>query len=145
LLGSSQVLWLTPCLVVGPRWLLVYLGAQILAGQYLGATIASNHKGMTTWPAGYRAGFVERQVLSSRNIRPGRLVDFVLGGLNYQIEHHLFPYMSRAHLNRARSLVRQFCAEQDLAYDEQGVVASYRIVLRELRAIGGQHDVGSAA
>jgi fatty acid desaturase len=144
LLAASLVLWLTPCLVVGPRWLLVYVGAQILGGLYLGATIAPNHKGMVTWPAGSRAGFVERQVLSSRNVRPGRLVDFVLGGLNYQIEHHLFPYMSRAHLNRARTLVRQFCGEQGLAYDERGVVASYRIVLRELRAVGPQRTSGSA-
>jgi fatty acid desaturase len=135
LLGASQLLWLTPCVVLGPRWLLVYVAAQILSGLYLGATIAPNHKGMVTWPAGVRAGFVERQVLSSRNVRPGPLVDFVLGCLNYQIEHHLFPYMSRAHLNQARTLVRQFCAEQGLAYDERGVVASYRMVLRELRAI----------
>ena len=144
LLGASQVLWLAPGVVVGPRWLVVYLGTQILGGLYLGATIAPNHKGMVTWSAGYQAGFVERQVLSSRNVRPGRLVDFILGGLNYQIEHHLFPYMSRARLNRVRVLVRQFCAEQGLAYDERGVVASYRIVLRELRAIGRQRESGSA-
>ena len=144
LLGASQVLWLAPCLLVGPRWLVVYVGAQIVGGLYLGATIAPNHKGMVTWPAGYQA-IRRTKVLSSRNVRPGRLVDFVLGGLNYQIEHHLFPNMSRAHSNRVRILVRQFCAEQGLAYDERGVVAPYRIVLRELRAIGQQREVDSVA
>jgi hypothetical protein len=63
LLGASQVLWLAPCVLVGPRWLVVYVGAQILGGLYLGATIAPNHKGMITCLAGYQAGFVERQVL----------------------------------------------------------------------------------
>lgn len=144
-LAISQVLWLAPFLVLGPRWLVIYVGAQILGGLYLAATIAPNHKGMITWPAGYQAGFVERQVLSSRNVRPGPVVDVVLGGLNYQIEHHLFPHISRAHLNRVRILVRQFCAEQGLAYDERGLVESYRIVLRELRAMGRHDEVGSAA
>jgi fatty acid desaturase len=114
LLGASLALWLTPCIAIGPRWLLTYVGAQIMGGLYLGAAIAPNHKGMATWPAGSSAGFVERQVLSSRNVRPGWLVDFVLGGLNYQIEHHLFPGMSRRHLHRARDMVRRFCAEQGL-------------------------------
>lgn len=139
LLGVSQVVWLAPSIAIGPRWLVVYVTAQMLSGVYLGATIAPNHKGMLTWSAESRTGFVERQVLSSRNVRPGLLVDFVLGGLNYQIEHHLFPYMPRAHLNAARLLVRDFCAEQGLAYDERGVVASYRIVLR---VIGRPREAG---
>jgi fatty acid desaturase len=32
--------------------------------------------------------FLRTQVLTSRNVRGSRLVDFLLGGLNYQIEHH---------------------------------------------------------
>ncbi|HYM53972.1 MAG TPA: fatty acid desaturase, partial [Solirubrobacteraceae bacterium] len=35
--------------------------------------------------------FLRRQVLTSRNVRGNWLTDFTLGGLNYQIEHHLFP------------------------------------------------------
>jgi len=141
LLASSVVLWLAPCLLLGPRWLLTYLGAQILAGLYLAAAVAPNHKGMPTWSAGSAPGFVERQVLSSRNIRPGCVVDFVLGGLNYQIEHHLFPSMSRARLGQARLLVRRFCVEQGLPYDERGVADSYRVVLKELHRLGREHAV----
>ncbi|MBV8716772.1 MAG: acyl-CoA desaturase [Chloroflexi bacterium] len=138
LLASSLMLWLWPCLVIGPRWLLVYVAAQVLGGLYLGAAIAPNHKGMPTWSAGRSPDFVARQVLSARNVRPSVLVDLVLGGLNYQIEHHLFPNMSRANFGRARPLVQQFCKEQSLTYDERGFVASYRIVLTELRHFG-QH------
>ena len=42
-----------------------------------------------------RLDFLRRQVLTSRNVRGGRFTDFALGGLNYQIEHHLFPSMPR--------------------------------------------------
>ena len=50
--------------------------------------------------------FLRKQVLTSRNVRGGRLVDIALGGLNYQIEHHLFPNMPRANLRRAQPIVR---------------------------------------
>ena len=44
--------------------------------------------------------FLRRQVLMSRNISGGRLMSIFMGGLNYQIEHHLFPSMARPHLRR---------------------------------------------
>ena len=143
-LGTSLTVWLLPCILVGPRWLLIYVVAQVLAGLYLGAAVAPNHKGMPTWTAGTSPRFVERQVLSARNVRPGPLVDLVLGGLNYQIEHHLFPNMSRAKFGRARILVRRFCAEQGLPYDERGFVASYRIVLSELQRLRQEGAFGDA-
>ena len=54
--------------------------------------------------------FLRKQVLTSRNVRGGWLVDVALGGLNYQIEHHLFPNMPRANLRRAQPIVRAYCA-----------------------------------
>jgi fatty acid desaturase len=63
-------------------------------------------------------------------------VDQLLGGLNYQIEHHLFPSMPRPHLRRAQRLVRDYCAEQGITYTETGVFASYAIALRYLRSLG---------
>ena len=42
-----------------------------------------------------------RQILTSRNIRPSLVVDYLYGGLNYQIEHHLFPAMPSVNLRRA--------------------------------------------
>ena len=68
--------------------------------------------------------FLRRQVLTSRNVRGGRLVDVVLGGLNYQIEHHLFPSMPRPNLRRAQPLIRRFCAEHGIAYPETSLVGS---------------------
>ena len=71
-----------------------------LFGVYLGGSFAPNHKGMPIIPAGMKVDFLRRQVLTSRNIRGGTAVDFAMGGLNYQIEHHLFPSMPRPNLRR---------------------------------------------
>ena len=61
----------------------------------------------------------------------------MLGGLNYQIEHHLFPSMPRPSLRLAQPMVREFCAETGVPYVECGLVGSYR------QAIGHLHTVGA--
>jgi fatty acid desaturase len=80
--------------------------------------------------------FVRRQVLTSRNVRGSRLVDLVLGGLNYQIEHHLFPTMARPNLRHAQPLVRAFCQDHGLGYTEAGLFGSYAQALRHLHTVG---------
>ena len=64
---------------------------QGLFGLYLGCSFAPNHKGMPILDAADQSDFLRRQALTSCNVRGGWLTDFALGGLNYQIEHHLFP------------------------------------------------------
>jgi len=72
----------------------------------------------------------------SRNIRGGRLTDFMMGGLNYQIEHHLFPSMPRPNLKHAQPLVRAHCAAHGVTYTETSLLASYGIVVRYLNRVG---------
>ena len=67
-----------------------------------GCSFAPGHKGMPMLDAEQAADPLLRQVLTSRNVRGGPFVDSRLGGLNYQIEHHLFPSMPRPNL-RARA------------------------------------------
>lgn len=126
--------------VLTPLQALVFaLLHQMLLGLHLGLAFAPNHKGMEmpgTEP-GERWGHLQRQVLTSRNIRGGRLTDWFLGGLNHQIEHHLFPSMPRPHLRLARPLVRDHCARLGMPYTETGAIDSYR------RALGHLHEVGS--
>ncbi|MFB7508978.1 fatty acid desaturase family protein, partial [Streptomyces broussonetiae] len=79
-------------LVLSPGKAVAFLAVhQCLFGVYLGCTFAPNHKGMPTLSGDERPDFLRRQVLTSRNVRGGLLTDVLLGGLNYQIEHHLFP------------------------------------------------------
>jgi fatty acid desaturase len=109
---------------------------QGLLGLYLGCSFAPNHKGMPSLSAEQAGDPLLRQVLTSRNIRGGPVVDVVLGGLNYQIEHHLFPSMPRPNLRRAQPVVRRFCERNGVAYQESSAYSSYRDVLRHLRDVG---------
>jgi fatty acid desaturase len=136
LMVLSSIAWLVPTVTLGWWWLEVFVLSQSLAGLYLSLAIAPNHKGMPIWPAGTQLSFLERQVLSSRNLSPNRLWDFVFGGLNYQVEHHLFPNMPRVRFSQARALVKPFCIAHQLPYTEMGAFASYQLVIAELRRVG---------
>lgn len=109
---------------------------QGLFGFYMGCTFAPNHKGMEVLAEGESTDFLRRQVLTSRNVRGGWLVDAALGGLNYQIEHHLFPSMPRANLRRAQPMVEQFCLELEVPYCQTSLFDSYRQALSHLHTVG---------
>jgi fatty acid desaturase len=119
-----------------PRALAFIAVQQGLFGLYLGCAFAPNHTGMPVLSEEDDLDFLRRQVLTSRNVSGGRLTETLLGGLNYQIEHHLFPAMPRPALRRCRILVRAFCAQTGLRYCEKGLVSSYSEVLRHLHAAG---------
>ncbi len=124
-------------LVLSPvRAVVFVLVQQGLFGFYLGCSFAPNHKGMPVLAAGDKTDFLRRQVLTSRNVRGGWLTDFALGGLNYQIEHHLFPSMPRPSLRRAKPLVAAFCAEHGLPYCQATLLGSYAQALAHLNEVG---------
>jgi len=108
---------------------------QALFGLYMGSAFVPNHTGMRIF-ATASVGFVQRQVLSSRNIRGGWITDIFYGGLNYQIEHHLFPMMPRQNLRKAQVLVREFCDTHGVSYHESSALGSYREALAHLHAVG---------
>jgi fatty acid desaturase len=83
-----------------------------------------------------KTDFLRRQVLTSRNVHGGWLTDFALGGLNYQIEHHLFPSMPRPNLCRAQALVAAYCAEHEVSYAQTSLIGSYAQALGHLAAVG---------
>ena len=120
-----------------PLWEAIAFAAvhHALTGLYISATFAPNHKGMPTTDRSSKPDFLRKQVMTSRNIRPGRLNDLLYGGLNYQIEHHLFPSMPRHNLHRARTLVRDFCRSNGVPYHETGPVRAQREILQHLHAV----------
>jgi fatty acid desaturase len=114
-----------------------FLGVQLAVfGVYMGASFAPNHKGMPILPRDSKVDFLRRQVLTSRNIRGNAMMDTFKGGLNYQIEHHLFPNMPRPHLRHARRITREYCRTHSVAYTETTLVQSYGIVIRYLNRVG---------
>jgi fatty acid desaturase len=138
LLGVHAAGYLTAIfLILSPaRAAAFILVQQGLFGFYLACSFAPNHKGMPILAASDKSDFLRRQVLTSRDVRGGWLTDFALGGLNYQIEHHLFPSMPRPSLRRSQPLIAAFCAEHDLAYCQTSLPRSYAQALRHLNATG---------
>jgi fatty acid desaturase len=123
--------------VLSPLQALAFVVVQQgLFGLYLGCAFAPNHKGMPTLTQADELDFLRRQVLTSRNVRGSWPVDWLLGGLNYQIEHHLFPNMPRPNLRRAQPLIRAFCQDHGLLYAEASLVGSYAQALRHLHTVG---------
>jgi fatty acid desaturase len=109
---------------------------QALLGVHLGCAFAPNHKGMPVPGADERWDHLHKQIRTSRNVRGGRVTDWFLGGLNYQIEHHIFPSMPRPHLRRSQPLIRRHCELIGLPYTEESLITSYAQALRHLHAVG---------
>ncbi len=130
------VFWAVPFLLFA-WWkaLLLIFSLRLLMGLYFGTISATNHKGMMVVKKGQELDFAEKQILTTRNVRRGVVVDFVYGCLNYQLEHHLFPTMPRNNFNKCKPLVKKFCRENNLLYEETGVVESYRQILGALRSV----------
>ena len=113
-----------------------FVGVQMAVfGVYMGASFAPNHKGMPQIPADARIDFLRRQVTTSRNIH-GTGTTTLMGGLNYQIEHHLFPSMARPYLKRTSAIVREYCAPRDVGYTSVRALESYGIVIRYFNRVG---------
>ncbi|WP_226534192.1 fatty acid desaturase family protein [Microbacterium paraoxydans] len=114
-----------------------FMGVQFAVfGVYMGAAFAPNHKGMPIVDPAARLDFFTKQVRTSRNISGGWWTTWLMGGLNYQVEHHLFPSMPRPHLAKAREIVRDYCAANDVPYTETSLGRSYLIVIEYLNRVG---------
>jgi linoleoyl-CoA desaturase len=109
------MLWFSPVDV-----LLVYAVRVALMGTGLFAILAPGH-----FPADARCldasqknagSFYLRQTATTVNFEPGPLGAFVCSGLQYQIEHHLFPSISHVHLAKIAPLVRELCERHRLPY-----------------------------
>jgi len=136
LLVVHAICYLTALIVVlSPLQALAFFVVhQALFGVYLGMTFAPNHKGMPH-PTG-NEDYLRKQVLTSRNVNGGWLTDAALGGLNYQIEHHLFPAMPTPNLRKVQPMVQAYCEEIGVSYESTSLIESYRQALRHLHEVG---------
>jgi len=115
---------------------------HMLFGLHLGSVFAPNHKGMEMPDGTQRWGHLEKQVLTSRNVNGGPVTDWLMGGLNYQIEHHLFPSMPRANLRLAQPIVQSYCERIGMPYVSTSAAESYAQGLRHMHEVGRELRAG---
>jgi fatty acid desaturase len=80
--------------------------------------------------------FFAKQVRTSRNISGGVWASALMGGLNYQVEHHLFPNMPRPFLAKTRDIVRVHCQSVGVPYTETSLRAGYAAVIKHMHTVG---------
>jgi fatty acid desaturase len=137
LLAARHIGWSTVVILfLGWGMGAAFLGVQVAVfGFYMGASFAPNHKGMAIISEREEIDFFRRQVLTSRNIS-GAGTTTLMGGLNYQVEHHLFPNMARPHLKKAAAVVREYCEKHNVPYTQTTLFESYRQVVGYLNRVG---------
>lgn len=109
--------------------------SQTLCGLFLALVFGLGHNGMSVYPANERPDFWTLQVTTTRNVTSNWFVDWFCGGLQYQVDHHLFPMLPRHNLKRVHQMVEKFCKDQGVTYHEAGMLDGTREVLSHLSKV----------
>jgi len=117
--------------------LMYFLTSQLFGGFLLAHVVTFNHYSVDKFP--YNSAIIENypclQIYTTRNMRPGIFIDWLWGGLNYQIEHHLFPTMPRCNLSKVVPLVREFCQEHELPYMVDDYLTGWQCEIEQFRNV----------
>ena len=116
--------------------LIAYLVPLTILGPYLAAIFWVNHVGMPLIRNTDEFSFLEHQSVTSRTIINPRFLDWVFGGLNYQIEHHLFPQVPSYNLAAAQGLVQKHFNRNGIVYNGSSWWGAVREIASHLRRIG---------
>lgn len=119
-----------------PKALAVFIVVNFTSGFYMSNIFAPNHKGMPQLSKDANISFMEQQIMTSRNVAGNWLLDFLYIGLNYQIEHHLFPNCPRNKLKLITPYVVEICQRMQLEYTRVSLWESNRAILAELHRMG---------
>ena len=118
---------------LGPVYAVLFIMVhKAVEGVYMGSVFAPNHKAMPVLAPDAEIGFMRQQIITSRNVKAHPVTDFIYGGLNCQIEHHLFPNMPRNNLRKAQAIVKEFCKKHGISYHETSVLGSQKEIIGHL-------------
>jgi len=112
-----------------------FLVAQTSCGLFLATVFGLGHNGMAVYPADQRPDFWKLQVSTTRNVTSNWFVDWFCGGLQYQVDHHLFPSLPRHNLKKVHVLVESFCKSYGVTYHEADMVVGTYEVLSHLSTV----------
>ncbi|CDS09066.1 hypothetical protein LRAMOSA10426 [Lichtheimia ramosa] len=117
--------------------LLFFLVSQTTTGYLLALVFALNHNGMPviSQEKAENMEFYEIQVITGRDVSMGPLGDWFMGGLNYQIEHHVFPSMPRHSLSKVKPMVKSLCKKYDISYHDTSFLKGTMEVLSTLEIV----------
>lgn len=128
----------------GPFFAKVAIGnwlAERIRDAFMGVTGYAAHLGpdVTVFPPGTRAAgrteYYVMQVQATANLRVPRWVSLLVGGLDRQIEHHLFPDLPASRLRRLSGEIREICEEHGLPYHEEDWRVAFQRLLGHLRQL----------
>jgi fatty acid desaturase len=133
---AHAVLWSAPVAVLGlaDAWL-NYSLMTLLIGGYTGSIFIVNHIGTRVIEPQESLPHLLHEIAVTRNLGTSRFEDFLFGGLNNHIEHHVFPSMPTVHLRAARRITRNFCHRHGIAYREMSWLEAAREVTRHFKAM----------
>ena len=107
-------------------WLVGFLVFSILAGLIisivfqLAHTVEHTHFPMPDETTGkLEDEWAIHQLKTTANFAPrNKVISWLVGGLNFQVEHHLFPKISHIHYPEISKIVKQACREFNVPYIE---------------------------
>lgn len=117
------------------KTLWAYFLPPLLLGPYFAAIFWVNHIGMPLIDDIENFSFIEHQALTSRNISNPPTLDWFFGGLNFQIEHHLFPRIPSSRLSDVKPIVRSQFTRHGIPYNEVTWWTAMRMVAGHFKAI----------
>lgn len=111
--------------------------SQAFGGVLLGVVFAVGHNAMDvlTEKEMKSVDFVRLQVRTTRNVTPSWFSDWFTGGLNYQVEHHIFPTIPRHHLPAVARILQQFCLKHSIPYTSESLIEGNKAVHEVLRTV----------
>jgi len=117
------------------RGVAFFFTSQFMCGLFLALVFGLGHNGMAVYDASMRPDFWKLQVTTTRNITSNWFVDWFCGGLQYQVDHHLFPMIPRHNLKKTHQLVTGFCKEHSVTYHETNMWVGTKEVLSFLNNV----------
>jgi len=100
--------------------------------------ITLSHFGMSTADLGTSESFPQKMLRTTMDVDCPPWLDFIHGGLQFQVIHHLYPRIPRHNLRKTQKLVQEFCNEVNIPYALYGFVDGNKQVIGRLKEVARQ-------
>jgi fatty acid desaturase len=132
-LFGAMIAYATPA-----QALVFFFLAQCGCSLLLAIAFGVGHNGMATYTYENKPGWGELQCTTTRDVIDNPFVSWLMGGLQYQLEHHLFPMVPRHHLPRVKELIQPLCKKHGIRYHATGLVEGTVEVLSHLQHVSNE-------